>query len=457
MSQFKIDAMSTQHVENPETLRGGNRHRVPESKPESTAAPESRSEQAPSSINQAKPVGDPLPAEIDISRSGGSETTLRTPSSEATVNPTGSEELTAIHAGQLMNINKQRLIAEGQKQRELAKRQAVETERRNAVQTASDRAAKQDNIITERVAADLSRTKAERKEEAAGEDEVPQAGNAADKESRSNVLEIREQRTRISDERRDQTEASALRRRQMIAAADQSQQNVELARKGDTRAPEQRRDEKVNIIGTELFRYFNTRYAQQSSAQRESSPAADSRAITDDPPFGVVPSAPDRKPIELSSLNTPPESIPTERQPQPPETAATQQEQTRPTEEGSAAVQEEARRAVKRLQEEGVFGHSPFGLPRTVSQFIYHKEREYEFERRQFTADDFLRETEQAIYETLKGEHATTVTRTLIETAEAVNSFRNLMIRAAESSNPRASTPPETHIEPRQPGHEPER
>ncbi len=84
------------------------------------------------------------------------------------------------------------------------------------------------------------------------------------------------------------------------------------------------------------------------------------------------------------------------------------------------------------LQKEGVFGLSPAGRNLTVTDFIRQKEFEYDLDQRPFTIDAFLQETETAIFNTLNNGNSTSVTGTLLRAAEAVNSFRNHIIRSAE-------------------------
>ncbi len=84
------------------------------------------------------------------------------------------------------------------------------------------------------------------------------------------------------------------------------------------------------------------------------------------------------------------------------------------------------------LQREGVFGLSSAGRNLSITDFIRQKEFEYNLDQRPFTVDDFLHETENAIYETLNNGNSSSVAGTLLQAAEAVNSFRNHMIRAAE-------------------------
>ncbi len=84
------------------------------------------------------------------------------------------------------------------------------------------------------------------------------------------------------------------------------------------------------------------------------------------------------------------------------------------------------------LQREGVFGLSSGGRNLSITDFIRQKEFEYNLDQRPFTVDDFLHETENAIYETLNNGNSSSVAGALLQAAEAVNSFRNHMIRAAE-------------------------
>jgi len=86
------------------------------------------------------------------------------------------------------------------------------------------------------------------------------------------------------------------------------------------------------------------------------------------------------------------------------------------------------------LQKEGVFGLSPTGRNLTVTDFIRQKEFEYDLDQRPFTIDAFLQETETAIFNTLNNGNSSSVTGTLLRAAEAVNSFRNHIVRSAEVS-----------------------
>lgn len=87
---------------------------------------------------------------------------------------------------------------------------------------------------------------------------------------------------------------------------------------------------------------------------------------------------------------------------------------------------------IETLQKEGVFGLSPSGRNLTVTDFVRQKEFEYDLDQRPFTIDAFLQETETAIFNTLNNGNSSSVTGTLLRAAEAVNSFRNHMIRSAE-------------------------
>lgn len=87
---------------------------------------------------------------------------------------------------------------------------------------------------------------------------------------------------------------------------------------------------------------------------------------------------------------------------------------------------------IETLQHEGVFGLSPTGRNLTVTDFIRQKEFEYDLDQRPFTVDAFLQETESAIFNTLNNGNSSSVTGSLLRAAEAVNSFRNHIIRSAE-------------------------
>lgn len=86
---------------------------------------------------------------------------------------------------------------------------------------------------------------------------------------------------------------------------------------------------------------------------------------------------------------------------------------------------------LEHLQREGVFGLSPQGRYQTVNDFIRTKEFEFEMEQRSFTEDEFLLQTENAIYEVLRRGNSSSVAKSLIQAAEAVNSFRNHMIHSS--------------------------
>ncbi len=86
---------------------------------------------------------------------------------------------------------------------------------------------------------------------------------------------------------------------------------------------------------------------------------------------------------------------------------------------------------LEHLQSEGVFGLSPHGRYQSVNDFIRTKEFEFEMEQRPFTEDDFLLQTETAIYEVLRRGNTSSLARSLLQAAEAVNSFRNHLIRSS--------------------------
>lgn len=86
------------------------------------------------------------------------------------------------------------------------------------------------------------------------------------------------------------------------------------------------------------------------------------------------------------------------------------------------------------LQSEGVFGITSAGRYQSVNDFVKSKSFEYELEQRKFTEDEFLRETETAIYDVLNGGNSTSVTKMLLQAAESVNSFRNLRVQAYAQS-----------------------
>lgn len=89
--------------------------------------------------------------------------------------------------------------------------------------------------------------------------------------------------------------------------------------------------------------------------------------------------------------------------------------------------------AVKQLQSEGVFGISPGGRNHSVTDFIKQKQFEYEMEQKSFTSDALLRETERAIFDTLNSGQSSTVVKSLLRAAEAVNSFRNQVATKEDS------------------------
>ncbi len=88
-------------------------------------------------------------------------------------------------------------------------------------------------------------------------------------------------------------------------------------------------------------------------------------------------------------------------------------------------------KVIEHLQREGVFGLSPHGRYQSVNDFIRTKEFEFEMEQRPFTEDEFLLQTETAIYEVLRRGNTSSVAKSLLQAAEAVNSFRNHMIRSS--------------------------
>lgn len=88
-------------------------------------------------------------------------------------------------------------------------------------------------------------------------------------------------------------------------------------------------------------------------------------------------------------------------------------------------------KVLEQLQSEGVFGLSSHGRYQSVNDFIRTKEFEFEMEQRPFTEDEFLLQTETAIYEVLRRGNSSSVAKSLLQAAEAVNSFRNHMIRSS--------------------------
>ncbi len=88
-------------------------------------------------------------------------------------------------------------------------------------------------------------------------------------------------------------------------------------------------------------------------------------------------------------------------------------------------------KVIEHLQHEGVFGLSPHGRYQSVNDFIRTKEFEFEMEQRPFTEDEFLLQTETAIYDVLSRGNTSSVAKSLLQAAEAVNSFRNHMIRSS--------------------------
>ncbi len=95
---------------------------------------------------------------------------------------------------------------------------------------------------------------------------------------------------------------------------------------------------------------------------------------------------------------------------------------------------EKGTKMLEHLQNEGVFGLSPHGRYHSVTDFIRNKGFEYELEQRPFTDDEFLRETETAIYDILNRGNSSSVAKSLLQAAESVNKFRNHMIRSSEGA-----------------------
>lgn len=91
----------------------------------------------------------------------------------------------------------------------------------------------------------------------------------------------------------------------------------------------------------------------------------------------------------------------------------------------------EGTRVLEHLQREGVFGLSPQGRYQSVNDFIRTKEFEFEMEQKPFTEDEFLLQTENAIYDVLRRGNSSSVAKSLIQAAEAVNSFRNHLIHSS--------------------------
>ena len=91
----------------------------------------------------------------------------------------------------------------------------------------------------------------------------------------------------------------------------------------------------------------------------------------------------------------------------------------------------EGMRVLEHLQSEGVFGLSPQGRYQSVNDFIRTKEFEFEMEQKAFTEDEFLLQTETAIYDVLRRGNSSSVAKSLIQAAEAVNSFRNHLIHSS--------------------------
>ncbi len=87
---------------------------------------------------------------------------------------------------------------------------------------------------------------------------------------------------------------------------------------------------------------------------------------------------------------------------------------------------------VKYLQNEGVFGFSASGRNLSAMDFIRQRQFEYQLDQKQLTTDDLLLETEKAIYDTLNTGQSSSVTKSLLQAAESINSYRNLSTRDAE-------------------------
>lgn len=86
------------------------------------------------------------------------------------------------------------------------------------------------------------------------------------------------------------------------------------------------------------------------------------------------------------------------------------------------------------MQKEGVFGISPHGRYHSVIDFIKTKSFEYELEQRQFNIDEFLRETEAAIYDIITRGNSSQITKSLLAAAESVNQFRNDLARSSDEA-----------------------
>lgn len=83
------------------------------------------------------------------------------------------------------------------------------------------------------------------------------------------------------------------------------------------------------------------------------------------------------------------------------------------------------------MQQEGVFGISPLGRYQSVIDFIKMKCFEYELEQRPFNVDEFLQETETAIYDILARGNSSQIAKSLLHAAESVNQFRNQLARSS--------------------------
>ena len=91
-----------------------------------------------------------------------------------------------------------------------------------------------------------------------------------------------------------------------------------------------------------------------------------------------------------------------------------------------------ADQAIGRLQSEGVFGVSQSGRNLTLSDFIKQKQFEYQLDQRSFSPDNFLHEVENAICNVLNTGQATVTGKALTQSAEAVNNYRNALLRQQE-------------------------
>jgi hypothetical protein len=97
---------------------------------------------------------------------------------------------------------------------------------------------------------------------------------------------------------------------------------------------------------------------------------------------------------------------------------------------------------VRNLQSEGIFGISQGGRNLSAVDFAKQKQFEYGMEQKPFSADAFLQETEKAIYNTLNSGQSTTVAKSLLQAAEAVNSYRNLIAKGSDSQPDSQAAPP---------------